>query len=208
MTTLLARTAVSGDVDHLVDSLLENMEYFIQLLVYALLTVPSDNNDTVDGSLLELGDPLGIEGLAITSRAGITEGLRIGQHTGCEAVILGFGCIDSELITAMVCQLAEVSRLRAGGQYGTRLRLGALEESPFGDLSRKRRCLRKQETENLIVSSYGLRSSPSRRQRTCLTRSGGQLCEDGHGMQRHSCLSRRKRMPRPSWGVQIFERQD
>lgn len=127
MATFLARTAVSGDVDHLVNSLLENLEYFIQFLVDALLAVSSDNNDTVDGSLLELGYPLGVEWLAIASCAGITEGFRVRQHPRCEAIILGLGCIDPELMTDMICQLAAVPRLKGKRPHGLEGSWGRLE---------------------------------------------------------------------------------
>ena len=66
VATLCARTAVSEDVDNLVDGVLEDVEYFIQLLVDTFLAISRDNDDSVNGSLLEFGDPFGIELLGVS----------------------------------------------------------------------------------------------------------------------------------------------
>lgn len=65
MSVLLARTGVASDVDHFVNRVIEDGEDLVQLLVYARLAISSHDNDTVDGSLLEFRDPLGVERLSI-----------------------------------------------------------------------------------------------------------------------------------------------
>lgn len=89
---------MSGDTDHLVDSVAKYGEDLIQLLLYAELAISRNEDDTVDGPLLEFGNPLGIKRLAIASCPSVTESFGIGQHTGCKAVVLCLGRIDSDLI--------------------------------------------------------------------------------------------------------------
>lgn len=99
---LLARADVSGDLEDLVDRVVQRGEGLVEGVVDAAGGIARDQDDAVDGAPLELGQPGRVEGLrAVGAAAGparVAQGLGVREHAISKALVARVARVDAELL--------------------------------------------------------------------------------------------------------------